>query len=251
MTLPTRDDRLSALAEETPTFEGRARHLDTANPVAAILDEIDAAVLPVTMRFETGTRSLALIVSGRRLHRISEGAPDEVLDTPLPVDNTALTEKAARVLETFADGADTLVVTHDAAPDDMDMSDRVSVTALADALGLGASDATAAPSQRFLGRMGDAITTMIHLDDWVAGDVAGTPSDLASLRIVLTTQLSTFVDTRRAKCASHSDPSLTLFADVEGADASIGLAVFGSQAILFRLPTAALPQAADTFRRII
>ncbi|MEL6466559.1 MAG: hypothetical protein AAFQ58_16455 [Pseudomonadota bacterium] len=251
MTSPTRADRLAALAEETPEFSKGARVLSMSDPLATILDEIDATVLPMALRFETEDRALAMLVSGRRLHRITEGAPDDVLDTPLPVDDANLTERAARALEAFANGATDLTVAYAAPPADVDMSDRVSADALAAALGRDADDPDVPPVKRFLSRMRGTITAVIHLNDRVAGEMTGSAADLTGLRIILTSQLSTFVDTRANQCALHADPSLTLLADVIASGTSAGLVIFDAESILFSLPTDALPRAAETFRRLI
>lgn len=251
MTTPSRADLLAALAEEKPDFQNDARVLDTANPLTAILDEIDATVLPAALTFDADGKTLTLMVSGRRLHRMTDGAPASLRDRPLTVEDTALTEQAARALEAFAADVIALTVAHIAPPEGLDMSDRVSVDALATALGRDAEDSDLPPEQRFLTRLGDAVTAVIHLDNRVAGEMTGSPADLAGLRIVMTTQVSAFLDARSDQCASHSDPSLTILADAIAPGVSVGLAVFDTHSILFSIASDALPRASDVFRRLI
>lgn len=251
MTSPSLTERLAALAAETPQFNGTARQLDTADPFLALLDEIDTTVLSAALEFATEKSSLRLLVTGRRLHMILDGAPDDLLNTPLSPDDAQLIERTAQLLADFAEGATTLQVTHSAPPKDAsDTPDRVSARALAAAYGLVDDDPDAPVQERFTSRMGDTILAAIHLTDRAADDITGAAAEIAALKIALTTQLSRFLEARTETCASHSDPSLTLWSDVNAPGVSIGLAVFGAPAILFALPTSEIGKATAAFRQV-
>jgi hypothetical protein len=251
MTGSALSDLLTTLAKEDPVFEDGARVLDASDTRAAIFEEIDATVLPATLTFEAGAAKLELVVTNQRVHRIMAGAPDDVLDQPLNPDNTDLTERAARAISDFAEGATTLRVRHAAAPgDSLEMSDRVSTDMLAATLGEGVQHDPNTPlHERFLSEMADTALATIHLADRVAGQTTGSSADIAGLKIVLVTQLSAFLDTRRDTCASYSDPSLTLWRDVQDADQALGIADFGENVVLFSVPMASLSAAHILFRR--
>lgn len=243
---------LEALSAETPTFVDGARVLEPGDPLDALLAEIDSTVLPATLTFHNDAGSLALLATGRRLHMITAGGPKAVLNQPLDPDDTALTKAAAKALAAFAADAGTLRVAHGpVAGDDINMSDRVSVAQLNAALGRIVDDPNAPPVERFVTRMGDGFDATIRLSNRVSTDMTGATATLAQLRIVLSTQLSAFMDARAAACASHSTPSLTLLGDVLEDGRSIGLADFGQEAILFCLSTGELPIAIQAFYRAV
>ena len=251
MTGSTLTAYLATLVSETPQFQNGARVLDHSSARDTLFDEIDATVLPAVLTFESDTASLSLLVTGRRLNRIVSGGGAEVDGKALSPDDAAMTKAAAQALADFADAAKELRVRstapeHDAA----DMSDRISIRALQNALGMVVDDPDAPPLERFVTRMGEAITASIHLDDRVAAQTTGPNIDVAGLKIILTTQLSAFMDARIKNCPSHSEPSLTLFADVIETGTSAGLATFDTQTLLFTCTTADLPIANDAFRKV-
>jgi hypothetical protein len=129
------------------------------------------------------------------------------------------------------------------------MSDRVSVGQLNAALGRVVDDPNAPPVERFINRMNDSFLATIRLTNRVSKDMTGNSADLAQLKIVLSTQLSAFLDARAEACASHSDPSLTMFADVLEQGTTLGLADFGEDAILFSVPTGQIGLAQQSFYR--
>lgn len=249
MTGNTLADVLAALATETPIFEQGARVLDPSDALTAILNEIDAAVLPVTLRFETGSRSMDLLVTGRRVHKVLAGGSDDVTNRALNPDDTDLIERAARDIADFADCAEALRVRIAASPADaVDMSDRVSVPVLLDALGLAGDDADASPHLRFLGRIENVAIASIQLTNRVVGEMQGSSADVAGLKIVVASQLSQFLDARARTCTSHRDPSLTLLADVVAPATSLGVAVFGENTTLFTFATEHMAKAQQAFQ---
>lgn len=244
--------RLAALGSETPDFVDGARVLDHADALTALLDEIDATVLPAALTFQSDTGALTLLATGRRLHKITDGAPDGVLDQAMDPDNGDLTQDAAHALAAFCDGASAMRVSHGCvAAQNATMSGRVSVRALNTALGRVNDDPDAPPYERFVARMADSFGATIHIQNRVAKDMTGPSVDLAQLKIILSTQFSGFIDTRNDKCASHSDPSLTLLGDVLEPGTTLGIAVFETDMILFSMPTADTAKASQTFYRVL
>ncbi|WP_299722468.1 hypothetical protein [uncultured Tateyamaria sp.] len=243
---------LAALSSEEPTFVDGARVLDHSDALGAILNEIDAAILSTAMTFHTERGALSVLVTGRRLHMITAGAPDDVLDRALDPDDGALIKSAAQTLQDFAADAVELRVAHaPVAAHEASMSGRVSVQKLNAALGRYIDDPDASPYDRFLTRMTGDITAAIHLKNKAAQDMTGSSADLAQLKIVISTQLSAFIDARSENCPSHSDPSLTLLRDVTAPGVTLGLAIFGEQAVLFSLPTSEVAKASQSFSQVL
>lgn len=250
MTGNTLADVLAALATETPVFEKSARVLDPSDPLTAIMDEINATVLPAKLFFETDRRSMEMLVTGRRIHKITLGAEDDVTNRSLNPDDSDLVQRGARAIADFAEGATSLTVRIAASPvDAVDMSDRVSVSVLLDALGHADDDPDAPPNQRFLIFLGQVATASVQLTNRVAGGIQGSSADVAVLKVILASQLSHFLDTRAGTCASHSDPSLTLLANAVAPGTSVGVAVFEEHTTLFTFATKHVSKAHEAFRR--
>jgi len=245
------EDRLTALAEESPKFSDGARVLKTSDALSIILDEIDATVLASQLTFHSDRGALTLLVTGRRMHKITAGASHEVLNHPLDPDDSILTQAAGQALQAFALDVRELRVAHNPVAGDANMSDRVSVQQLSNALGLVSDDPNAAPHERFVTRMEDAFTATIHLVDRGVKEMTGDRMDQTQLKIVLTSQYSAFLNKRRSTCPSHSDPSLTLLADVIEVGTTLGVADYGEHAILFSIPTEKAIVASQSFRTTI
>lgn len=262
-------DLLAALAEEAPQLRGDARVIWPGPPqgpgakpedaLDALFSEIERTVLPALLAFRTNAAAVLLHVSGRRLVAITatEGplSPAEgLLGAPLEPEDAPRVAAAAELLAAFAALAPgtELVVRHRPPPEaPSKTADRVPVALLAQSLGRVTIDPDAPPCAQFQQRLGAQAQACIRLEAGQEAESLGEPSALAGLRIVTATQLTKFLDTRRAECVSHEDPSLTIWADAMGPGLSLGLAAIADGLLVFAFETAALCPVHQTFRRSI
>ncbi|MEO9819579.1 MAG: hypothetical protein ABJQ34_07680 [Paracoccaceae bacterium] len=249
-------DRIAALAEETPDFEGRARVLAPAD-LETLLDTIDSTVLPCALTFDTGTAQLTLEVAGRRLHAVKSvggdlTASDRLIDQPLSMDDEILRAATAKLLKTFLDDATTLTVSiSPAAADVLDDAESLSVATLREDLDLGANDSALPVFERFQSRTETYMTAAIHLRDGNLVQTSGSVAHTVSLKIALTTQLAAFRDARNKVSKSHSEPSLTIFADAIESGISLCLATIGSEMLISACTTPDISAINKVFRRIV
>lgn len=262
--------QLAALASETPRFRDGARVLWPGSTLTgpqdafeALAQEIEATVLPATLRFEAGPGAyVALHVAGRRVAEVlsaSGEVPEGLIGAPLEPEEPARVAQAAQLLARFAEAAEAeaegqggLIVRHDPpAAGQSERSNRVPVALLLQALGREAIDPDAPPCAQMRTRLGDTATAWIRLEGAHEADSGGASVDLAGLRIVLSTQLPGFLAKRREDCPSHEDPSLTLLTDVLGADQALGLAAIEAGLLLFSFATRDFVAAHKAFRRSI
>ncbi|MEO9514904.1 MAG: hypothetical protein ABJH45_20300 [Paracoccaceae bacterium] len=249
-------DRIAALAEETPDFDGQARVLAPAD-LETLLDTIDSTVLPCALTFNTGSAQLTLEIAGRRLHAIKgvEGdlkAPDRLIDQPLSMDDEVLRSATAKLLKTFLDDATSLnVVISQAAADVLDDSESLSVATLREDLDLGANDSALPVFERFQNRTESYMTAAIHMRDGALVQTIGSVAHTVSLKIALTTQLPAFRDARKSVIKSHSEPSLTIFSDAIEAGVSLCVATIGSEMLISACNTHDISAINKVFRRIM
>ncbi len=252
----TLSDRIAALAEETPDFDKKARVLPSAD-LEMLLETIDSTVLPCALTFDTGSAQLVIEVAGRRLHALKSvsgdlTASDRLLDQPLSMDDEDLRAAAAKVFKTFLEDASTLTVSASAAQADLlDDAESLSVAALRGDLDLGANDSALPVFERFLARAEPHMTAAIHLRDGSLVQTTGSVAHTVSLKIALTTQLSTFRAARSDASPSHADPSLTIFADAIEPGLSLCLATIGSETLVSTCATNEIYEVNKVFRRIV
>lgn len=249
-------DRIAALAEETPEFDGKARILAAAD-LETLLETVDSTVLPCALTFNTGPAQLTLEVAGRRLHAVKAvagelTASDRLIDQPLSMDDEVLRAATAKLLKTFLEGATTLNVSiSPAAADVLDDAESLSVATLREDLDLGANDSALPVFERFQNRTESYMTASIHMRDGSLVQTSGSVAHTVSLKIALTTQLAAFRDTRNKLSKSHSEPSLTIFADAIETGTSLSLATIGSETLISACKTPDISEINKVFRRIV
>lgn len=250
--------RIAALAEETPEFTGKARVLNqTGCSIELIVDEVDQTTLAAALTFDNGNARVTLHIAGRRLHMIcdvdgSVDDPSGVFGKPLAVEDAALRENAAALLQNFAATGNVLAVMSEASNlVDGDAPDSMSVESLRAACGIEIiEDAHLPQIERLLARSGDKISAWIRLNGNRLDSTSGSVADISGLKIALTTQLSAFEQSRRQNCASHSDPSITTFFDVSTSGQSLGIATFENETLLFAIQTVDFSHLYRAFRQI-
>ena len=250
-------DRIKALAEEEPTFDGRARVLASSTiDVVLILDEIDASVLPAALKCDGGPVQMTLQVAGRRLHGIADVAgldvPDSLEGQTLSMEDEGLRMAAARLLEAFAARSIGLKVTADTAdPALADNPESLSVSGLRQALGLDDEDADLPPFERLFNRILPHSEAVLRLQQGQLVSTEGDPARATMLKVSLTTQLQTFLQERENRCPSHTEPSLTFFADVLEPGIGISVATFTGETLLAAVKTEALSDHFRSFARVL
>ncbi len=246
--------RLAALAGDAPGFSHGAQVLETDNAVAVMLEEIDTCVLPAALIFDRGDAELHLSVSGRKLHKVVAvtgeiEVPEDVVGAALaPEDETRLAA-VGELFTAFAENAAQLHLRRAAASEDStELSNRVSVAALSRAIGLRDPSDTRTPYERFAEDLDAIAKACILLEDGAVKGTKGAIAGISALKIALTTQLSQFLRTRESTCPAHTDPSLTLLADVVEPGQSMGVAVLGAHIALFTYDSADMYALQRAFR---
>ena len=247
--------RLAALASETPEVENGARVLNTRIGAAeAILNAIDETVLGEQMVFSNGAARLTLLVAGRRLAGLVEASgidvPDGVMGSGLSMDDPDRVGQIAEAIKAFAQGADKLTVTSEPMPRAEDL-ESVSLGALMSAIGIVPDDPSASPLERFMTRASDVVQASISLKDGAVAKTDGTIQLVQSLKISLSTQLSTFLDARKATCPSHTDPSLTLCQDTVDKGVGMAIAVHGDDLALIAFKSSDLTEICAAWQRVM
>lgn len=239
--------RLRALASDAETYADGARILPAGDGFEAILEEIDATVLPAALKFDNGETLLTLHVSARMLHGIVDDP------TALSPDDTGAISATAERIDAFAKAASgPLRVTYDPAPDgSADLTDRVSVAALARSIGRAMVPPDAPPLVQFRQRLGANATACITLHARQVTETEGRHELLQGLKIAMQTQLAAFLSRRAETCPSHSDPSLTLWSGALPGDTTIGFATVGDDALLFACDDSDLAAVHHAFGRSI
>ncbi len=249
--------RLKALANEEPEFEGRARVVPHADALSTILQEIDAAVLPVNLVFDGGQSQMTLHVAERRLHSIIEvtgdlQASEDVIGQSVSTDNEALLAEVSKLLHAFADSAEKLLLTTAEAKDDAaDATNSVSVSTLAKSLECPDPNDDRPPSEKFLAALADIPSAIMHVENGVVSHTEGSVVHTASLKIAVSQQLSRFLKEREQKCPSHSDPSFTVFSDVIEPGQSLGLCILENLTVIFVFPATQLETVHATYLQSI
>lgn len=253
-------DRLHALAGEAAAQEGRARILcETGATPDHILDEIDTTVLASALTFNTGDAQLTLHVAGRRLHMISGPSigldvPEDLLERPISMEDADARARIADILHRLLEASPRLSVTSTPSSDlDAEGGDSLSLAALQADLGLDLSlDDDHLPAiERFIARVEGQVQAYIRLSGNRLQSTQGAVSDISSLKIALTTQLSKFQMRRNSDCPSHSEPSLTLLAEVQQPGCGLGLAVHGEDTLLFSVENSNFPHVFKAFNRLM
>lgn len=237
---------IAALAGETPDIADGTRMLGIKHGAAeAVLDEIEATVLGAHLRFTSDAGDMVLRVAGRRLVAVDSVDGQEIdkalLGATLSMDAPEQLSAAGAAIAAFSKAASQLgvVSTH---MSNVDVAESVSISALRDAMGIVAEDPNASQVERFLTRAQDNIEAHVVLENGDVTKTEGVPKLVQSLKIVLSTQLSAFLDARAANCPSHSDPSLTLFQDSIEAGKSIGIARIDEDVTIFAFESSKLAE---------
>ena len=248
--------RIEALASEEAQFDGAARILPKEDPLEVLLEEIDATVLASELRFDNGSTKMVLSVAGRRLQRISEidgalSAPGGVADLALSMEDEAAVAGAAHFIHSFCDAATTLTVTAQPGGAQSDATDSLSVPALRRAMPSAEPDTDLPPLEYLENLVEELSTAVIQLQGGAIATSSGSRAHIASLKVVLTTQLKAFVEKRSDACPSHSDPSFTWFGDAFEPELGIGLLVVDDRTSLFTLPINRIAQLHVAFQRAL
>ena len=247
-------DRIAALATETPVHEGLARQLQIqGGPLETILDEIDQTVLGSSLLFESGGSSVTLLVVGRRLVSVEAvtglDAPKDLLGATLSMDAGDQVAQVSTLIKAFAEKAKALRVTS-IPKTHADASDSLSMQALQSAMGLEVEDPDASPMQRFMTRIGDHAAAALQLEDGAVASTQGSIQLVQGLKIALSTQLPSFLDSRKATCPSHSDPSLTLCQDTVEPGIGMAIAVHGPEIALVAIRAEGLADVCRAWQRV-
>ncbi len=248
--------RLAALANETPEFDGRARVLSQSGAtIEQLIDEVDNTTLATALTFDSGNARLTLHVAGRRLHMIcdADGSfsdENSVFGKALAVEDEALRENAASLLQGFVSNAKLLAVVSEVSTlIDGDAPDSMSIDSLRAACGVDTIDDSHLPqAERMLARVGDDLTAWIRMNGNRLESTSGNVAEISGLKIALTTQLSVFEQNRLQNCPSHSDPSITCFLDAANSGQSLGIAIFEETRLLFSIETSKIALACRAFR---
>ena len=247
-------ERIAALAAENPQYEGAARVLSTRGGAAeAIIEEMNQTVLGSKLLFESDEASLGLLVVGRRLVSIESvsgiDAPADLLGTELSMDGGDQVAQVSEVIKAFAEAAKSLRVTS-VSKANVDTADSLSLQALQAAMGLDVDDPGASPLQRFMTRIDAHAAASLQLEDGAVTKTQGSIQLVQGLKIALSTQLSTFLDSRQATCPSHADPSLTLCQDTVGPGVGMAIAVHGSEIALVAFRADGLAEICSAWQRV-
>ena len=250
--------RIAELANETPEFDGKARVLNQSGArIDQLIDEIDRTLLASALTFDTGKARVTLHVAGRRLHMICDADGSlvdgsSVFSKPLTMEDEALRTHAAALLQDFVANGDLLaVVSEPSTLIDGDAPDSMSIDALRSACGIDTIEDSELPQMdRFIARASDHMSAWIQMNGNRLGNTSGNVANISSLKIALTTQLSTFEQNRLRDCPSHTDPSMTCFLDAAEAGQSLGIAVFENGKLLFSAQTSEIKHVYRAFRQI-
>lgn len=249
-------DRIAALASENPVFEGKTRVLSLeTGGLEAILDEIDAAVLPTRLTFATDTGQLALDVAGRRLLRVAEGGGDvnvaeNLLGATLSTEKTDDLKSVAALLVLFAGNAASLKLTAEPA-NGAARGDSVSVETIRSALGTPAAEETESPMDKLLAGCGDHIKAVLRLDGNTVAQTKGSIAHVQALKSALSGQMDGFLEARAKTCASHGDPSLTLLQATLAPGVGIGVAVVADERTLLAYDSAAVASIIAVWKTVL
>ncbi len=246
--------RIAALAAESPLMDGEARILDMRlGGFEAVMNAIDETVLGARLTFSDGENGLTLLATGRRLAGLSaaEGidVPEALIGADLTMDSPEQVKEVAQVVMSFAEGAETLNVTAVPMPEADDM-ESVSLSALMNAAGLQVDDPDASAMQRFMTRIQGSYDAAVLLENGAVSKTLGAITLVQSLKIALSTQLSTFLDARQSTCPSHTDPSMTLCQDTVEKGIGMAIAIHGDELTLLAFKSTELKSICAAWQRV-
>lgn len=246
--------RLAALAVEEPHRPGAGRVLGAAEtPLDAILEEIDATILPAHLAFSAGTRKLEVMASKGCLRQILVAEPGVNTDRPgfaeaIGGDTGAKAEGASLILQSFAAGvAGDLMVRSTALDVSKDTGDGLSTGGIRVSLGLD----TVTPGSRILrlaGSLEGAASAHLLIQNGKIEAEEGDETHASRLKSCFELQLADFAKAHANVAPDAAMPTLTCLNDTLDTDTGVAIAVANDEILMFSYPSRKLPAVHTLWR---
>jgi hypothetical protein len=239
---PNLKTRVEALAGDTDSYDGASRIIAREGgmiALQAILEEIDVAVLPSILTFQSDAGQLSVDVAGRRLNTVlqfPDGLSSDVEPgAALSLETEEDVGRVGALLKSYALAGDILRVHQKLVPDTgASAGTGLSAAAMAQSLQTQISEN---PVRDFLDAVGNLFGAAILLHDADVGEMLGEADDVAQLKPVAQDHLSALEAKRQIRPAIHTSPHLTTLDDAMADGKGIGLVVSDSDAMVFTYKT--------------
>lgn len=248
--------KLMALADDGTSFVGTARVISLAgvpDPLAAMIDEIDTAVLERALVFDIDGVVLRMAVAGRRLRGVIDiaGVPqstEAITGKVLSQDDVATTKAVGTLLADLCkDAKQVTVQAKPAEPLGNPSEAGVPATALAGLWQVAQVGAPQSKMARFLAVNAATITAFIQAQD---GAITATQGDTAQLDPIWRDQFGPFRKRQKAIFPRQDSPLLVCLDTALGDGRAAAIAIASDEDSVFAYDPAAISAILASWRMI-
>lgn len=186
--------KLAALSSEGESFENGLRVVSdgTEPPIlTAMLNEVDATVLPRKLTFKMNASEISFVAGGRRLRGLVQASKDikgvvGVLGKPVSHEDPDILDGLHGIIDQFTSAAGQMTVVSDE-PDAMGGQSDAGMTAqsIADIWEVDLNPEPPTPMSRFIRSCGDLVTAWVVMADDAENKTGGDGSKLAALKTAI------------------------------------------------------------------
>lgn len=234
--------KLAAIASTASVLEDGSRAISNGTwpqPISAILDEIDDTVLKRRLFFANGSNHLSMVVSGRRLLMIDQttedfDGKDDMLNQPLSSEEADKVRTVAELLAKFAQHDGRLTVKSEAAEAVSGPTDSgVSVSTLAEVMGIDLSEEPEDPVQQFIEATSDLMNSCLYYVDGEEVGENGDETEISKLRSILSDEWEAFRKNLPSINLENTGPFLIGLSDAIGDAITLFVASAGQTLVAF------------------
>jgi len=232
--------RLSVLTGAFPVSDDGRTPLNADDPIAAILDEVDATVLGASLRFITADKVLEVQITGRRIilvSKINDPAASQLIDRVLSASSEDDANALTQALVRFANGIDTAGLSLEAGPlrsDLIGISGRLSKAMIEKTLAdMRPANSTLSAPDGIVGTVHDLGQAFLQFGDGQPEFGFGDQQLVEGLQTFRHEQLENILRAESRTKPLCATPELTILTETLGPGICLGLLRSDTQTLIF------------------